>query len=171
MFLDDEVFQPYLDEIFGIATHNYQLNIYNVTFKDTIPKKILEVLCNTFCKLEIISTKNNIDFSTQVNLPQGFRQLVTLYPMPFDISNENIQEIAINWGSVKHYKFGKHKKCPITHNPYLHILIENIKRKNVSDALIFRNRFISVGVDGEPQKERYNYCKATFQEIENCPKN
>ena len=90
--------------------------------------------------------------------------------MPFDISNENIQEIANNWGRVKHYKFGKHKKCPIIHNPYFHLLIENFKRKNVSDALIFRNRFISVGVDGEPQKERCNYCKTTSKEIKNCPK-
>ena len=93
LFLDDGIFQPYLDEIFGIATHNYQLKIYNVTFKDTTPKKILEDLYNTFCEPEIISTKDNIDFSIQINPPQDFRQLITLYPMPFDISNENIQEI------------------------------------------------------------------------------
>ena len=46
----------------------------------------------------------------QVNQPQGFEQLVTLYAMPFDISNENIQKIANNWGSVKHYEFGKRRK-------------------------------------------------------------
>ena len=48
LFFDDGIFQPYLDEIFGIAMHNYQLKIYNVTFKDTMPKKILEDLYNTF---------------------------------------------------------------------------------------------------------------------------
>ena len=32
LFLDDGIFQPYLDKIFGIATHNYQLKIYNVAF-------------------------------------------------------------------------------------------------------------------------------------------
>ena len=102
-----------------------------------------------FCEPEIISTKDNIDFSKQVNRPQGFRKLLTLYPMPFDISNENIQEIANNWGSGKHYEFEKHKKYPVIHNPYLHFFIENFKRKNVPDALIFRNKFISVSVDGE----------------------
>ena len=39
LFLDDEIFQPYLEEVFGIATHNYHLKIYNVIFKDTTPKK------------------------------------------------------------------------------------------------------------------------------------
>ena len=170
LILDDGIFQPYLDENFGIATQNYQLKIFNVTFKDTTTKKILEDLYNTFWKPEIISTKDNIDFSIQVNRLQSFRLLFTLYPMSFDISNENIQEIANNWGSGKHYEFGKHKKCPIIHNPYLHLFIQNFKRNNVPDALVFRNRFISVSVDGEPQKGRYNYCKATSHEIENCPK-
>ena len=40
LFLDNGIFQRYLDEIFGIATHNYQLKIYNVTIKDTTPNKI-----------------------------------------------------------------------------------------------------------------------------------
>ena len=56
------------------------------------------------------------------------------------------------------------------HNPYLHLFIENFKRKNVPETLIFRNRFVSVSVDGEPQKERCNYCKATSDKIENCLK-
>ena len=90
--------------------------------------------------------------------------------MPFDISIENIQEIANNWESGKHYEFGKHKKYPVIHNPYLHFFIQNFKRKNVPDALMFRNKFISVSVDSELQKERYNYCKATSYEIENCSK-
>ena len=38
LFLDDRIFQPYLDKSFEIATHNYQLKIYNVTFKDKTPK-------------------------------------------------------------------------------------------------------------------------------------
>ena len=50
--------------------------------------------------------------------------------------------MANNWGNVKHYEFGKHKKCPVIHNPYLHLFIENFKRNNAPDALIFRNRLI-----------------------------
>ena len=90
--------------------------------------------------------------------------------MPFDISNENIQEITNNWGSVKHYEFGKHKKFLLIYNPYLHLFIENFKKKNMPDALMFRNKFISISVDGKPQKERFNYCEATSHKIENCPK-
>ena len=170
LFLEDGPFEPYLDEIYGIATHNYQLKIYNVTFKETTPKKILEDLYNIFYEPEIISTRENVEFSIQVNRPLGFRQIITLYPMPFDISNETIQEITSSWGSCKHFEFGKHKKCPLIHNPYLHLYIENFKRKNIPDSIIFRNRFISVNIDGEAPKNRCNYCKETSHEIENCPK-
>ena len=35
LFLEGGLFESYLDEIYGIATHNFNLNIYNVTFKET----------------------------------------------------------------------------------------------------------------------------------------
>ena len=159
LFLEDGPFEPYLDEIYGIATHNYQLKIYNVTFKETTPKKILEDLYNTFYEPEIISTRENVEFSIQVNRPLGFRQIITLYPIPFDISNETIQEITSSWGSCKHFEFGKHKKCPLIHNPYLHLYIENFKRKNLPDSIIFRNRFISVNIDGKALKKEATIAK------------
>ena len=170
LFLEDGPFEPYLDEIYGIATHNYQLNIYNVTFIETTPKKILEDLYNTFYESETITTRENVEFSIQVNRPLGFRQIVTLYPMPFDISNETIQGITSSWVSCKHFDFGKHKKCPLIQNPYLHLYIENFKRKNIPDSIIFKNRFILFNIDGEAPKNRCNYCKETSHEIENCPK-
>ena len=90
--------------------------------------------------------------------------------MPFDISNETIKEITSSWGNCKHFEFGKCKKCPLIHNPYLQLYIEKFKRKNMLDSIIFRNRFISVNIDGEAPKNRCNYCKETSHEIENCPK-
>ena len=42
--------------------------------------------------------------------------------------------------------------------------------KGIPDSIIFRNRFISVNIDGEAPKNRCNYCKETSYEIENCPK-
>ena len=170
LFLEDGLFNPYLNEIYGIATHNYQLKIYNVTFKESTPKNILDDLYDTFAEPEIITTKDELDISIQINRPQGFRQLVTLFPMPFDITNDAIQEITKTWGKLKHQEFGKHKKCPLIHNPYLHLYIEDFKRKNVPDTITFRNRYIIVNIDGEPPKERCNYCKATTHSIEECPK-
>ena len=63
LFLEDGPFEHYLDEIYGIATHNYQLKIYNVTFKETTPQKILEDLYNIFYEPEIITTRENVEFS------------------------------------------------------------------------------------------------------------
>ena len=121
-------------------------------------------------KPEIITTKNDQDLSIQINRPQGFQQLVTLYPMPFDITNDTILEITKSWGNVKHQEFGKYKKCPLIHNPYLHLYIEEFKRKNVPDTIFFSSRFITVNIDGEPPKYRCNYCKATSHSSLECPK-
>ena len=57
LFLEDGPFESYLNEVYGIATHNYQLKICNITFKQTTPKKILEDLRNTFYELEIIAKR------------------------------------------------------------------------------------------------------------------
>ena len=54
-------------------------------------KNLLEDIYTAFYEPEIITTKENVNFSNQVNRPLGFRQIVTLYLIPFDISNETIQ--------------------------------------------------------------------------------
>ena len=138
LFLEDGLFHPYLDKVYGIATHNFQLRIFNVAFKESTPKHILGDLYDTFVEPKIITTKDDQgDLSIQINRPQGFRQLVTLYPMPFDITNDVILEVTKSWGNCKHQEFGKHKKCPLIHNPYLHLYIESFKRKNVLDSILF----------------------------------
>ena len=48
---------------------------------------------------------------------------MTLYPMPFDVNAEVLKAITKDWGNLKHFEFGKHKKCPLIHNPYLHLYI------------------------------------------------
>ena len=169
LFLTGGLFESYLDEIFGIATHNYNLKIYNVTFKESTPKTIIEDIYENFKDPQEISTSDGLDLTIQVNRPPGYRQLVTLYPMPFDINIQNIQLITKNWGTLKSFEFGKHKKCPLIRNPYLHLFFENFNRKSIPDSLNFRNRFVSINIDGEAPKPRCNYCKDTDHLIENCP--
>ena len=47
-FLEGGLFESYLDQIYGIATHNFILNIFNVTFKETTAKSLIEDLYKTF---------------------------------------------------------------------------------------------------------------------------
>ena len=48
LFLNGGLFESYLKKIYGIATHNYNLKIYNVTFKETTPKAIIEDIYENF---------------------------------------------------------------------------------------------------------------------------
>ena len=132
LFLEDGLFASYLNEVFGIATHNFNLKIYNITFKETTPKSLIKDLFDTFKEPQYITTKDNINFSIQANWPLGYRQ-VTLYPMPFDINLEQLKTITKIWGIIKHFEFEKHKKYSIIHNPYLHIYLENFNHKEVPD--------------------------------------
>ena len=168
-FLEGGLFESYLSEIYGIATHNFTLNIFNVTFKESTPKSLIEDLYETFKLPQQITIKDEVDCTIQINRPLGFRQLVTLYPMPFDINTEQLKSFTNKWGILKHYEFGKHKKCPLIHNPYLHLYFENFNRNEIPDQIVFRNRFIAVNVDGELYKSRCNYCKKTDHVIEDCP--
>ena len=111
-FLEGGLFESYLDEVFGIATHNFNLNIYNVTFKESTPKSLLEDLYETFKDPQKVTFKNDIECSIQINRPLGYRQLITLYPMPFDINLEHLKTITNKWGIIKHFELGKHKKFP-----------------------------------------------------------
>ena len=130
---------------------------------------MLEDLYDTFKEPQEVTPKNKIDFSIQVNRPLGYRQLITLYPMPFDINIEHLKSITKTWEILKHFEFSKHEKCPIIHNSYLHICLENFSRKEIPDQIIFKNRFVAINIDGEPPKTRCNYCKNTNHQIEEYP--
>ena len=69
LFLGYGWFQPYLNKIYGVATHNYMLKIYNVTFKESTSKIIFNDLYNTFSESETITTKNSKDLAIQINRP------------------------------------------------------------------------------------------------------
>ena len=113
LFLENGIFESHLNMVFGIATHNYILKIYNVTFKETTPKSIIEDIYETFKEPQKVTSSDNIDFTIQVNKPPGYRQLITLYPMPFDVNVEILKAITKNRGNLKHFGFSKHKKCPL----------------------------------------------------------
>ena len=81
LFLKDGIFELYLNEIYGIATHNYVLKIYNVTVKENTPKSIVEDIYDTFKDPQKITNYDNMDLTIQVNRSPGYRQFITLYPI------------------------------------------------------------------------------------------
>ena len=100
LFLENGIFESHLNMVFGIATHNYILKIFNVTFKESTPKSIVEDIYETFKEPQEVSSNDNIDFTIQVNRPPGYRQLITLYPMPFDVNAEVLKAITKDWETL-----------------------------------------------------------------------
>ena len=137
LFLKDGPFESLLQQIFGIATHNFLVIIYNVTFNDGVDKKILDDLYTQYEEPQQLKLTNDEEITIQVNRPFGYRQIITLYPMPFDVTDKTIKNLKFNWGKLKHFELGKHKKYPSIHNPYLHFYIENLKKSAIPDAINF----------------------------------
>ena len=163
LFLNQGPFQNLRYQVYGIATHNFMLNIYNVTFNEGVDRTIID---NVYTKYEPkkIKLSNNEEITVQVNRPFRYRQIITLYRMPFDVTSDVIKKLTMNWSTLKH------KKCPSIHNPYLHLYIENLEKSAIPDAINFRNRFISVTIDSKEPKQRCGYCKETNHKIEECNK-
>ena len=122
-------------------------------------KKISDNLYSKCEKPQQFKLTNDKQITIQVTRPFGYRQIVTLYPMSFDITDEVIKNLTINCNKLKHFEFGKHKKFPSIHNPYLHLYIENLKKSAIPDTINFRNIYIFVTVDREQPKSRCSYCK------------
>ena len=84
-----------MQQIFGMATYNFLLNIYYVTFNDGVDKKILRDLYSKYEELQQLKLSNDELITIQVNRSFGYRQIVTLYPMPFDITDEAVKKIDL----------------------------------------------------------------------------
>ena len=63
LFLENGIFESHLNMVFGIATHNYIFKIFNVTFKETTRKSIIEDIYETFKDPQEVSSNDNIDFT------------------------------------------------------------------------------------------------------------
>ena len=83
LFLEDGLFQLHLNKIFVIATHNYILEIYNVTCKETTSKSITEDIYETFKEPQKVTSTDNIDFTIQASRPPGHCQVNYSLPYAF----------------------------------------------------------------------------------------
>ena len=66
LFLKDGPFEFFLQQIFGIATHNFVLNIY-VTFNDGVDKKILDDIYSKYEEPQQLKLTNDELITIQVN--------------------------------------------------------------------------------------------------------
>ena len=73
-----------------------RLNINKVTFNDGVDKKILYDLYSKYEDPQKLKLSNDEQVTVQVNRLFGYRQIVTLYPMPFDIMDEAIKNLTLN---------------------------------------------------------------------------
>ena len=94
LFLNGGPFENLLSQVFGIATHNFMLNIYNVTFNEGVDKIIIDNIYTKYEEPKEIKLFNNEEITVQVNKPFGYRQIITLYPMPFDVTSDAIKKLT-----------------------------------------------------------------------------
>ena len=67
------------------------LNIYNVTFHEAVDETIIDNVYSNYEEPKEIKLSNNEEITVQVNRPFRYRQIVTLYLMPFDVTTDSVK--------------------------------------------------------------------------------
>lgn len=170
LFLDDGPFNYLKEFVYGISTHNFLLKIFSVTFAPTTNATVIRNFVHKFSEPTSFLTSSGITLCVSAKYPPRPLLMVTLYPMPFTVTFEQLQTLTRGWGSLEKYDFGRHKIFPAFRNPYLHLHFKNPIRDNIPDTVRVNNRYVTVMVQGEENLRRCGYCKAKDHVTAVCPK-
>ena len=99
---------------------------------------------------------------------QAIHQMITMYPMSHKVTKMQLLELTKTWGTLKSFDFGKHKRCPLLNNAYLHLFLEDPKLENIPSTIQINNRNIEINIQGQLKQPRCAYCKSTEHTIDEC---
>ena len=168
LFIDDAPLGRYCNKLFGISTYNYAQKIYTVTFNSKTTEKEMDDFLKLFENVLQIELPDKTSISITAWRSRWASKIVTLYPIPFDISTSLIQEITKNWGKLEAFNFGRHKKFSFLRNPYLHLRFTDLQTDYIPETIKINDRYITVILPGEENINRCNYCKSKNHCIEQC---
>ena len=169
LFLPNGFFHHYLENLYGVSTFNFQKSIFQVTFTKETHISIINYLLSHYEEKQQIITKTGIKIYLMTKKPEPPARRITLYPMPFNITDDLIKDICQDWGKIRNYEYGRHKICPQIRNPYLHIFIKDPLLHNIPSIITINEKSVTVTIEGQERKPRCIYCKSTTHLIEACP--
>ena len=169
LFLDDAPFAYLRDSVFGISIHNYQNKIYTLNFIPDTDPKLIETFFLNYQNPRSVNTIQGFAVTVTVNTPQKPLHMVTLYPMPFAISHQQLLSLTSSWGKLEKYDFGRHKRFPNFRNAYLRLYFKDPNLSAIPDTIKVNNRFVTVMMQGEEHLFRCGYCKAKNHTTPDCP--
>ena len=94
LFLDDGPFSYLRDFICGIATHNHQNKIFSVNLCEETDQPIIWNFLYKYESPISLVTCDGLSITVQANTPQTPLQMVTLFPMPFSVTQEQLHLIT-----------------------------------------------------------------------------
>ena len=170
LFLEDGPFENLLPNLVGCSVHNTFKQIFSVTFNNKTDQILIAKLLSNFLVPQTVKASNGTELQIQINRPQKSQHMITLYPVNHNIGEIHINQITKNWGKMESYKFGKHRRCPILLNNYLHLFFTDIKKQNIPDTFKINGKTVTILIQGEENILRCSYCKEKNHEIQSCPK-
>ena len=169
LFLNDGPFKYLQELVYGISVHNFINKIYSVNFSTSTRPQIIRNLVEKFQNATSVQSGCGEYLTITATFPPRPLQMVTLYPMPFAVTQAMLDNITRGWGTLERYNFGRHKRFPAFHNAYLHLYFKNPQRHNIPDTIRVNNRFVTVMVQGEEHLHRCGYCKSRDHSTPTCP--
>ena len=171
-FIDEGPFHSISNNIFGMTQFDHKEKIFAITFKaDDASKSAIKKMINTYSQRQPIVPKNGTPIHMWVDEPVPPPATITLYPVPLDIPDEEIEHLvrSQHWGVLRRFKFGSHKEFPQFHNEYLHLQIDKLNEDILPKQIIINCQPVSVSLPGAPIR-KCAYCRNFGHLIQNCNK-
>ena len=89
----------------------------------------------------------------------------TLYSIPFGILIFLVRQITNNWGKLKAFSSGRHKKYSFLKNPYLYLRFTNLQIDYIPETIKINDIYITVILPGE-NINSCGFCKSKNHSIE-----
>ena len=168
-------FKEYEKHIEGLRLLSYREKTFLITFhndhtqkKDTFHRDRFHELCSkgyhciTICGDVIITT----------TLPQQPNDIISLYPVPFEMNEDHFQQIVGNlyWGQLMHVTYGRNRNTPKIKNGFVNLHIKDTQFNMIDSQIKAFGHWIQVTKPNERHLPLCNYCKARGHAIGECPK-
>lgn len=138
---DKQILNEYKKSIIGIRTLNRDKKIFTVTLSNDT-EDLRNILHDRFIRGERVNVDGTV-IHIQTFLPTKPLYKITLFPVPFELSDETLQSLPNlqNWGQYNKHGWLSHKNHPDIRNGYVNIFLENPIIVNIpTEISIYHNR-------------------------------
>ena len=144
----------YKNHVEGFETIESVSKEYSITFRANDEDEVPFMMSNfhqQFARGAPVVNSNGLRFTLRTKMPAPTTTLVTLYPVPIELSDEAVEGVirANEWGACQKIERGIYRSHPEWKNGYVHAHISELNREVVPMYVVMGDVRVYVSVQDE----------------------